>query len=277
VKIAVTGAGGMLGSDVCDVFAREFDIVPLTRGSLDIVDLDTTVSVIKEIKPDFLIHVAAFTDVDRSEHDPERAYLVNGIGTRNVAIACEEAGCPVIYISSDYVFDGQKGSPYDEWDAPEPVNKYGLSKLMGERFVMMFTRRFYIVRTSWLFGSGGKNFVDTIRRLLRERDEIEVVDDQIGSPTYTRDLAIKLKELIGRGYGIYHITNSSSCSWYEFARRIRDYTSSDSVVRPTTSEKFPRPAKRPPYSVLNNTMLRLEGIKPLRQWHEALREYIKTT
>jgi len=274
LKVAITGAKGMLGSDVCEIMSGHFEVIPLSRQDFDIVNLDQTVSVIREIKPDYLIHIAAYTDVDGSEHEPEKAYMVNGMGTRNVVIACEEIKCPVIYISSDYIFDGQKRSPYDEWDTPNPINKYGVSKLIGERFVMMFTNRFYIVRTSWLFGARGRNFVDTIKSLLKERDEIKVVDDQVGSPTYTRDLAIKLKELIGRGYGIYHITNSSYCSWYEFACKIKEYISSNSVVTPTTSDRFPRPAKRPAYSVLNNTMLRLEGIEPLRPWEEALKDYL---
>jgi len=274
LRVAVTGAKGMLGSDVCEVMSKHFEVIPLSRQDFDIVNLDRTVSTIREIKPDYLVHLAAFTDVDGSEQEPERAYIVNGIGTRNVVMACEDIKCPVIYISSDYVFDGTKTSPYDEWDTPNPINKYGVSKLMGERFVMMFTNRFYIVRTSWLFGRYGRNFVDTIRRLLQERDEIEVVDDQVGSPTYTRDLAIKLKELIGKGYGIYHITNSSYCSWYEFACKIKEFISSNSMVKPTTSDKFPRPARRPAYSVLNNTMLTLEGIDPLRPWEEALKEYL---
>ena len=265
----------MLGNDIKKVF-KDVELAALTRKDLDITSLDQSVSRIKEISPDYLIHSAAYTDVDGCEQDPEKAYLVNGIGTRNVTIACEEVKCPILYISSDYVFDGASKEPYHEWDLTGPVTRYGRSKLMGEQFVHSFTNRFYIVRTSWLYGNNGKNFVDTICRLLSEKDEIDVVDDQIGSPTYTYDLAFTLRELIGKGYGTYHITNSSHCSWFEFAQAIARLKSSNTKIVPTTTDKFNRPAKRPAYSVLDNTMLRLEGIGELRHWEDALREYLST-
>ncbi len=273
MKIALTGSDGMLGCDISSVFS-DVQLTAFTLSDFDITDLDKSISVIKKINPDYLIHTAAYTDVDGSELDPEKAYLINGIGTRNVAIACEEIKCPIIYISTDYVFDGTKKEPYDEWDMPNPVNQYGLSKLLGEKFISSLTNRFYIVRTSWLYGKNGKNFVDTITRLLSEKKEIEVVDDQVGSPTYTYDLAEKLKEIIGRGYGIYHITNSSSCSWYEFASEIARLKSGKTKIKPTTTEKFNLPAGRPSYSVLDNSMLRLEGMKELRHWKEALQDYL---
>ncbi len=273
MRIALTGPDGMLGHDIRSVFA-DIELIGLALHDLDITDLDKTVSAIKRIRPDYLIHTAAYTDVDGSELDPEKAYLVNGTGTRNVTMACEEAGCPVIYISSDYVFDGTKKEPYNEWDTPNPVNRYGLSKLMGERFVSSLTNRFYIVRTSWLYGKNGKNFVDTITELLPEKEEINVVDDQTGSPTCTYDLAVKLKELPGRGYGIYHITNSSYCSWYEFATEIAGLKPGKTKIKPISSDKFSRPARRPAFSVLDNTMLRLEGIQQPRHWKEALRDYM---
>ncbi len=276
MRVALTGSDGMLGFAIKSTFT-DIELVGLSRRDIDITNLDKTVSKIKEIKPDYLLHAAAYTDVDGSELNPEKAYLVNGIGTRNVTMACEAIGCPIMYISTDYVFDGTKKEPYDEWDLPNPINKYGLSKLLGERFVMSFTNRFYIVRTSWLYGKNGKNFVDSIIKLLSEKEELNVVNDQIGSPTYTNDLAVKLKELIGRGYGVYHITNASRCSWYEFAveiaklsRHIRDNVK----VKPATTDKINRPARRPSFSVLENTMLRLEGIKELRHWRDALEDYL---
>jgi dTDP-4-dehydrorhamnose reductase len=273
VKVALTGSGGMLGHDIRDVFS-DVELVALTRREVDITNLDNVLSAIRDIKPDYVIHAGAYTDVDGSEHDPDKAYLVNGLGARNVAMACEEVKAPVVYISSDYVFDGTKGEPYNEWDRNNPVNQYGLSKLLGEKFVSSLTNRFYIVRTSWLYGKKGKNFVDTISRLLTERDEIEVVNDQIGSPTFTYDLALKLKELIGRGYGTYHITNSSQCSWYEFAAEIAKLQPGKAKIKPTTSENFKRPAKRPHFSVLNNTMMKLEGLSELRSWKDALKDYL---
>ncbi len=263
----------MLGFDIKKVFS-DVELTAFTLGDFDITDQEKSISIIKEANPDYLIHAAAYTDVDGSELSPDKAYLINGLGTRNITMACEEVGCPIIYISSDYVFDGTKKEPYNEWDMPAPVNAYGLSKLLGERFVSSLTNRFYIVRTSWLYGRNGKNFVGTIERLLSEKKEIEVVDDQVGSPTFTYDLAVKLRELIGKGYGIYHITNSSHCSWHEFASEIARLKKSGAEVKPVTSGKFIRPAERPAYSVLENTMLRLEGIRPPRHWKEALGEYL---
>lgn len=263
----------MLGSDICSVFS-DVELTAFTLKDFDITDLDASVSAIKGIKPDYLIHAAAYTNVDGSEQAPDNAYLVNGIGTRNLTMACEETGCPIIYISSDYIFDGTKNVPYNEWDQPNPINHYGLSKLMGERYVASLTNRFYIVRTSWLYGKKGNNFVDTISRLLTEKNELDVVTDQVGSPTYTLDLARKLKKLIGRGYGTYHITNSSHCSWYDFAVEIARLRSSKTAIKKTTSDVFKLPARRPSFSVLNNTMLRLEGIKESRPWKEALKDYI---
>ncbi|HDH05218.1 MAG TPA: dTDP-4-dehydrorhamnose reductase [Nitrospirae bacterium] len=274
MKVALTGSDGMLGSDISKVFS-DIELTAFTLNDFDITDLDKSVSIIKETNPDFLIHTAAYTDVDGCELDPEKAYLVNGIGARNAAIACEEIKCPIIYISTDYVFDGAKKEPYDEWDITDPINRYGLSKLLGERFVSSMTNRFYIVRTSWLYGRNGKNFVETISRLLSEKDEIDVVDDQVGSPTFTYDLALKLRELIGKGYGTYHITNSSHCSWYEFAVEIAGQKPGKTRIKPTTSDKFKRAAKRPAFSVLDNAMLRLEGLDELRPWKDALKDYYR--
>lgn len=263
----------MLGSDICSVFS-DSELTAFTLNDFDITDLDASVAAIRKIKPDYLIHAAAYTNVDGSEQSPDNAYLVNGIGTRNMTMACEETRCPIIYISSDYVFDGTKNEPYNEWDMPNPISHYGQSKLLGEKYVASLTNRFYIVRTSWLYGKKGKNFVDTISRLLIERNEINVVTDQVGSPTYTLDLAKKLKDLISKGYGTYHITNSSYCSWYDFAVEIARLRSSNTKIKQTTSDIFNLPAKRPSFSVLNNTLLRLEGIKEARPWKEALRDYL---
>ncbi len=274
MKLALTGSEGMLGHDVQRAFS-DFEIVPFTIDTLDITSLDSVVKAVRAAKPDVLIHCAAFTDVDRCESDPELAYLVNGVGARNVAMACEDIRCPIFYISTDYVFDGTKEGPYDEWDQTNPVNRYGLSKLMGERYVASLTNRHYIVRTSWLYGRNGKNFVDTIVRLLSERDSIDVVDDQRGCPTLTVDLALTLRKMVGRGYGIYHVTNSGNCSWFEFASEIASIKGIAKKVSPTTSDKFLRPAKRPSNSVLGKTMLKLEGLPIPRQWQDAVAEYLK--
>jgi len=274
MKVAVTGVNGMLGHAIQKVFA-DMQLIPFSHASLDITELDHAVKTIRDIRPDVLINAAAFTDVDACETDPEKAFLVNGIGARNMAIACEEIRCPIIHISSDYVFDGTKESAYDEWDRTNPISRYGLSKLMAEQFVSSLTNRFYIVRTSWLYGSHGKNFVDTIIRLLAEKDSLQVVNDQFGSPTFTEDLAASIRQLIGKGYGIYHATNSGVCTWHEFAVKIAALISIDKPIIPVSSEEFKRPAKRPTQSGLNNTMLRLEGISALRHWSEALKQYIE--
>jgi dTDP-4-dehydrorhamnose reductase len=290
LRIAVTGSEGMLGYALKQVFTpierkpRNKEIIWLTLSDFDITNLNKTITKIKETRPDYLIHTAAYTDVDGSELNPEKAYRVNGLGTRNVVIACEAINCPIIYISTDYVFDGSKKDPYNEWDNPNPINKYGLSKLIGECFVTSLTNRFYIVRTSWLYGKNGKNFVDSIIKLLSKKNKIDVIDNQVGSPTYTYDLAVKLIELIGRGYGVYHITNTSQCSWYEFAVEIAKLRGIKAKIKPITSDEFNRlgndpevsgrPAKRPAFSVLENTMLKLEGLKELRHWKEALKDYL---
>jgi len=273
LKIALTGSDGMLGQDIQRVFT-DVELVNFTLNDFDITDPDRTLSVIKQASPDYLIHPAAYTDVDGCENNPETAYRVNAVGAKNVTNACEEIGCPVIYISTDYVFDGTKEEPYLETDEPNPLNEYGLSKLNGERFVSSLTESFYVVRTSWLYGKNGKNFVETISRLLLERDEIKVVNDQTGSPTYTYDLALKLRELIGKDYGTYHITNSSKCSWYEFALEIATLKQSDTKIIPVTSDEYKLPARRPAHSILANAKLKQAGIKELRSWKEALREYM---
>jgi dTDP-4-dehydrorhamnose reductase len=276
VRIALTGSDGMLGSAIQRVFHGNVDLVNFSLNDFDITDLDAAVSKIRDAAPDYLIHTAAYTDVDGCEKHPEEAFRINGIGTRNIAMACEDIKCPLMYISTDYVFDGTKGSPYNEWDSPNPINQYGTSKLLGEHYVMALTNRFYIVRTSWLYGGNGNNFVDTISGLLSVKDEIEVVNDQVGSPTLTGDLALKLKELVGGGYGIYHITNASHCSWYEFAMEIGKSRPGKAKISPTTTDRFNRPARRPSYSVLDNAVLRLDGRGELRHWKEALKDYLGT-
>lgn len=276
MRIALTGSDGMLGSAIQRVFHGNVDLVTFSLKNFDITDLDDAASKIRDAAPDYLIHTAAYTDVDGCEKHPEKAFRINGIGTRNITMACEDIKCPVMYISTDYVFDGTKGSPYNEWDSPNPINQYGISKLLGEHYVMALTNRFYIIRTSWLFGGNGNNFVDTISGLLSVKEEIEVVNDQVGSPTLTGDLAVKLKELVGRGYGIYHITNASHCSWYEFAMEIGKSRPGKAKITPTTTDRFKRPARRPSYSVLDNAVLRLDGRGELRHWKEALKDYLGT-
>ncbi len=276
MKVLVTGAKGMLGREVVRAFSRRYNTVGLSHGDLEITDLTGVLTLFREERPDIVVHTAAYTDVDGCEGAPERAYRINGLGTRNVAIGCAETGAIMVYISTDYVFDGRKGRPYTELDRPSPVNTYGLSKLMGEEFIKDLLWRYYIVRTSWLFGRGGRNFVEAILTRGREGRALEVVDDQMGIPTYTADLAGKLVEVVERGgFGTYHITNTGQCSWYDFACKILELSKIDNVsLKAIKSWELARPARRPSFSVLDNLLLRLEGLSPLRDWEEALREYL---
>ncbi|HUW23671.1 MAG TPA: dTDP-4-dehydrorhamnose reductase, partial [bacterium] len=228
-------------------------------------------------------HSAAYTDVDGCETNRDLAFRVNALGTRNIALACQRFDTELLYISTDFVFNGEKGEPYLEFDRPDPQSIYAKSKYWGELYIKSLLSRFYIVRSSWLFGKNGKNFVTTILKLAKQKKEIEVVNDQIGSPTYTKDLARAIAQLIGTErkdsttraslYGIWHITNSGQCSWYEFAREILQ--DSDVRVKPITSEELNRPARRPKFSILENSIWKLQGWKSLRHWKEALKDYLK--
>ncbi|BAW30894.1 MAG TPA: dTDP-4-dehydrorhamnose reductase [Methanothermobacter sp.] len=272
MKIFITGATGMLGNDLVKVLSREHEII---TKRVDITILDKILDIIKRTKPDLIIHAAAFTDVDAAESKRDQAYKVNVLGTRNVTLASSETEAPILYISTDYVFDGEKKRGYHEFDKPNPINFYGKTKYLGELYIKDLTNRFYIVRTSWLFGKHGKNFVKTMLKLAEEKENIQVVKDQIGSPTYTRDLAEAIGELIKKpAYGTYHITNSGHCSWYEFAKKIFKAANIDINLEAVDSQEFHRPAKRPKCSILKNYNWKMEGLPPLRDYTEALLDYL---
>jgi len=276
-KIVVLGAKGMLGHELLKAFAGVHQVTALDIDELDIFDLDATIGALQTLHPDLVIHSAAYTDVDGCELDPDKAHQVNALGSRNVAIGCQKTDAAMVYISTDYVFNGQKTGPYQEWDTTGPINVYGTSKLAGENFVRSLCLRHYVVRTSWLYGRHGKNFVDTIARLARERDSLRVVVDQTGSPTWAHDLADKIAELVRKeAYGTYHITNSDTCTWFQFASEIVARMGLETRVEPVTSEQYVRPAKRPTNSVLDNYYLRLEGFSQMRSYRQALREYLKS-
>lgn len=274
MKILITGSSGMLGSDLVDILSRRHDVV--TSGSLDIRDLEGVMELLRKTRPDAVVHAAAFTDVDCAETERDTAYQVNVLGTRNIAAAASAVGSSILYISTDYVFDGEKGDGYLEFDEPNPLNFYGKTKYLGEVSVRQLSERFYIVRTSWLFGRNGRNFVETMVELAERGHEISVVDDQYGSPTYTRDLAAAIGNLLERpAYGVYHLTNSGQCSWYEFAIDIFNELGMEVCLKPVKSHEFPRPARRPSFSVLRNYNWSMEGFKPLRNYRDALRDYLK--
>jgi dTDP-4-dehydrorhamnose reductase len=276
MKIMIIGSEGMLGHDLVDVLSAEHEISTTTIDTLDITDIDKTVKTVKNNNPDVLIHAAAFTDVDGSETNPDLAYKVNAIGTRNVAVACREANSAMVYICTDYVFDGTNTTPYREYDQTKPIGVYGKTKHIGELYLRDILSKFYIVRTSWLYGYHGPNFVATMLNLAKTNDSISVVNDQIGSPTYTVDLAKAIEVIIKRpSYGIYHVTNSEHCSWYDFAEEIFKQAKVNVDLKPVTTEEFPRPAPRPKYSVLENYNWKMEGYPPIRSYKEALNDYLK--
>jgi len=277
VKILVTGARGMLGTDLCDVLSGEHDVTGVDLEDFDISSASRTREEIGKIAPKLVIHCAAYTDVDRSESEPEEAFRINAEGTHNVALACRDVESTLVYLSTDYIFDGKAERPYVETDTPRPLNVYGASKLEGERFVQELVSNHFIVRTSWLFGLHGRNFVDTIIRLGQDKRVIEVVDDQVGCPTFTRDLCLALSSIAGSSeYGTYHVCNAGHCSWFEFAQKIIElWGSSEVTVAPTKSVRSGRAARRPAYSVLDTSLFQRKFDFSLRDWKEALIEYIE--
>ena len=276
MRILVTGAAGMLGHALTPVLEADHQVIGLSRKDCDLCDEDAVREIFLLQNPDVVIHLAAFTNVDACELEPEKAKAGNEIATLNVAKATKRAGATLLYTSTDYVFDGRLDRPYREDDIPNPLSVYGRSKLMGERHVQEVLDRYFIVRTSWLFGPNGKNFVSTILRLAGEKSEIRVVNDQRGSPTYTRHLAQKLAELVTtREYGVYHITGGGSCTWFEFARKIIDICYLHRVrVTPISSLEFGRPAPRPANSVLANQRAISLGIGLLPHWEKGLDDYL---
>lgn len=266
----------MLGRDLTAHLAARHQVVPAELPEVDITDLDLVQRTFDSTKPEVVIHTAAFTSVDDCEHWPDLAFQVNAEGTRNVAVACRQASLPMLYVSTDYVFDGQKPTPYGEDDRPNPLNVYGQSKLQGERYVTELLEAAWIVRTSWLFGPLGKNFVRTILQRAHRGESLRVVDDQVGAPTYTMDLAEKLEQIVVRGSpGIYHVTNRGYCSWFEFAQEIlRQAALSHVRVFAIPTSASDRPALRPRNSRLAHTRLESEGLGLLPAWQDALTRYL---
>ncbi len=276
MHILLLGSSGMLGHALTAALSQQHKITGLDLPDLDITNISAVQSFVFSHCPDLLINAAAYTDVDGCESNIDHAFAVNATGPRNLAVVCNELDIPLIHISTDYIFDGNSSEPYKESDNPNPQSVYGKSKLLGEQYVRELTNKHYIIRTSWLYGQNGKNFVDTMLRLAGERDEISVVNDQVGSPTYTVDLAQAISELITEpAYGTYHLTNSGTCSWYEFTLEIFKQAGITGVrVKPITTEELNRPAPRPKYSVLDNSKWIASGRPPLRPYQDALKEYL---
>ena len=276
MRILITGSNGMLGQDLVAHVRGRHQLSPLTRQDADITDGARIASQIENGRPEVVMHLAAFTAVDDCETRRDTAFQVNAEGTRNVALACREFHVPLLFISTDYVFNGEKETPYLEGDPTGPINVYGQSKLQGENYVRELLEHYWIVRTSWLFGPMGKNFVRAILEKARRDGRLRVVDDQLGAPTYTADLAEKLEEIVQRaGYGIYHVTNRGYCSWFEFAQEILRQTGLGQIENnPISSSAAGRPAPRPKNSRLANCRLESEGLQPLPSWQNALQRYL---
>jgi dTDP-4-dehydrorhamnose reductase len=275
LNILVTGAGGQLGRELVDVFSGA-DVVAASRGQLDVADRDAVLGAITTIRPDVIVHAGAWTAVDDCESDPERAFRVNSLGTRHVVEGARRAGSHVVYVSTDYVFDGTKDAPYHEWDETNPMSVYGRSKLGGEREL---DPSHSIVRTAWVFGRHGRNMVKTILRLAAEPGVLRFVDDQRGCPTSADDLADAIRRLaVARVPGTFHVTNQGPTTWFQFARDVVAAAGHDpSRVEPVvTADLRPaRPAPRPANSVLDNLALRGTGMPLLADHHEPLERLVK--
>lgn len=289
MKILITGSKGQLGNELKDIINKGYSeigkvseciknsqVFDLDVDKLDITDLKSVKNVLNTIKPHVVINCAAATNVDGCESNEDFAFKVNSLGPRNLAMVCEEIGAKLVQVSTDYVFSGVGENPLTEYDLTAPYSVYGKSKLLGENYVREFCSKYYIVRTAWLYGYVGHNFVYTMRRLGKEKDSINVVNDQIGNPTNANDLAYHILKLIEtKEYGVYHCTGKGECSWYDFAKMIIELSNEECIVNPCTSEQYKTPAKRPEYSSLDNMMLRNTVGDEMRDWKEGIRTFIE--
>jgi dTDP-4-dehydrorhamnose reductase len=282
MKVAVVGSNGQLGSDLMSAFSGNGDVpCALTHSDIEICNLDSVLRALGGIQPQVIINTAAMHHVENCEREPAKAFEVNALGPRNLAMVARDLSAVLIHVSTDYVFDGSKASPYTEADNPQPLSAYGVTKLAGEHFVRATIPRHFIVRTSGLYGKspcrakGGLNFIDLMLKLAKERGEVRVVDSEIVSPTSTAELAQQMVQLSRSDcYGLYHATAEGSCSWYEFAREI--FTIADVSVRLKVAApgEFPAKVARPTYSVLENRALKSRGLNVFRPWRDALHEYL---
>lgn len=277
-RVLIIGANGLVGRAIKEAFETEYEVHAVDKDEVDVTIYNSVKRVIKGLSPQVVVNAAGFSDVDACERKSQLAFAVNAEGAKNVAKAASLVKAKMVYISSDYVFDGKKDTPYTEEDQPNPLNVYGESKLLGERYVQDLSEDFLIVRTQWLFGPHGRNFVDTLLYLLDQGQErIEVVDDLVGSPTYTLDLAEALKVLLKKdAWGIYHVSNSGQCSWYELACEVLKLIGKDKVeLVPISSADLTRPARRPIFSVLSKEKFERDTGMKMRPWQEALAEYLR--
>ncbi|MBI1803899.1 MAG: dTDP-4-dehydrorhamnose reductase [Ignavibacteriae bacterium] len=281
MKTAIIGGNGQLGMDLMKAFAGE-NSTSLTHTDIEIENTESVSRALTALKPDLVVNTAAYHKVEDCEKNPERSFQVNALGALNLARVCESMGTALVHVSTDYVFDGKKASPYIETDLPNPLNVYAATKLSGEHFVQAYSSKHYVIRSSGLYGHSpcrakGRNFIDTMLKLSKERQELRVVNDEILTPTYTYHLARQIRELVTRpAYGVYHVTNNGSCSWYEFAMEIFKLSGTRVTVVPVPAKEFPAPIKRPSYSVLENKGLQSLGIDHMPHWRESLAHYFST-
>ncbi len=276
MKVLVTGAAGQLGREVCNRL-RELGIQfkGVGRADFDLTEENATRAAILAYAPDAVIHCAAYTAVDKAETEKEPCFRVNVLGTANVAKACRELNARMMYISTDYVFDGQEDAPFETDHAKAPINHYGLTKAMGEDEVQSWLEEYFIIRIAWVFGLVGNNFVETMLRLGQQRESVRVVADQVGSPTYAKDLAPLLCSMIQtERYGVYHATNEGFCSWFEFAAEIMARASLPCRVEPISTSDYPTAARRPQNSRLSKRSLDEAGFARLPSWQDALKRYL---
>ena len=282
MKVAVIGANGQLGTDLVTAFSKAGDAVDgLTHQDIEICDPESVARVMQGVGPQVIVNTAAMHHVDDCERDPGKAFAVNALGPRNLALVARQMNAVLLHVSTDYVFDGNKGTPYTEEDVPRPLNAYGITKLAGEHFVRTMTTKHLVVRTSGLYGKspcrakGGLNFVELVLKLAKERGEVRVVDSEVVSPTSTAELADQLVQLSrAERYGLYHATAEGSCSWYEFAREIFAITDTRVRLKIAGANEFPAKVPRPKYSVLENKALKKGNLNAFKPWQEALHNYL---
>ncbi len=282
IKVLVTGAKGMLGTDLCQVLKeRGYDVKITDIDEMDVRDRDRVQFLIAEFQPDFVLHLAALTDVDYCEQEPDHAFLTNTVGTQNVALACQSTGATLVYLSTVSVFDGEKCTPYTEFDVPNPGSWYSHSKYQGELFIEKLLTKYFIIRAGWMFGGGpeDKKFVAKIIELAQQRDSLSIVNDKFGSPTYTYDISTGIEKLMQTSlYGTYHLVNTGGyCSRFDFAKAILEYAKvKNCKLLPVNSAKFPLPATRPRMEAATNYCLDLRDMNWQRPWREALQEYMES-
>jgi dTDP-4-dehydrorhamnose reductase len=277
MKILILGHKGMLGSDLMLRLRAAHDVTGKDVDDFDISAEADCGRIIAECSPEVVINAAAYTNVDGCETDRDRCFAVNAVGVKNIALACLGRGIRIVHFSTDYIFDGRKAAPYNEEDEPAPLNVYGASKLEGERFLQAFSDHWLLIRTAWLYGKNGKNFVKTILEKAAAVKTLDIVDDQIGTPTYSWDLSAAVRLLVEGGHdGLFHLTNRGRCSWYEFACKILQYAGmNDVTVRPIRSAGLARPAVRPAWSVLSSRKFSEATGKTMRFWQIALQDYLE--